>query len=364
LLTTRERLLKLNVKAGDSRYLLDRLKVAVNGVPVYGSAGIDLRPHHAKTWTKDIDVELSAGRNRIDVSVLNEKGAESHREHVVIDCEAPAGKPDLYAVVVGVSEYRDARFRLTYADKDARDLAAFFEGRRGRFREVKVLPLLNREATREKILAARHLLKKSRVDDLVVLFFAGHGLLDAKLDYYFATADVDFRKPARRGLPYEAIEGLLDGIPARQKLLLMDTCHAGELDREGVRLAKAEKIPEGRIKTRSFRGLDFDGGPRLGPNSFELLQEDFADLRRGTGAVVIASAGGAEYALESEAWKNGVFTYALLRGLKGGARRDGDGRLRVSALRDFVRREVRRLTRGRQAPTSRRENLELDFAVD
>jgi uncharacterized caspase-like protein len=90
----------------------------------------------------------------------------------------------------------------------------------------------------------------------------------------------------------------------------------------------------------------------------------FADLRRGTGAVVITSAGGAEYALESDIWKNGVFTHALLRGLKGEAKRDKAGRVRVSALRDFVQSEVRRLTGGRQAPTARRDNLEIDFAVD
>jgi uncharacterized caspase-like protein len=94
------------------------------------------------------------------------------------------------------------------------------------------------------------------------------------------------------------------------------------------------------------------------------MQELFADLRRGTGAVVIASAGGAEFALESEKWKNGVFTHAVLRGLKGEADRNKDGRVQVSELRDFVEPVVRRLTAGRQVPTTRRENLALDFAVD
>src|SRR5262249_26477664 len=127
----------------------------------------------------------------------------------------------------------------------------------------------------------------------------------------------------------------------------------------------SEKLPEGEVKVRAIRGLELVDQPRLGlPSSYQLLQEMFADLRRGTGAVVIASAGGVEYALESDAWKNGVFTYALLRGLKGAADRNRDGRVSVSKLSDFVQEEVRRLTHGRQAPTARRDNLELDFALD
>src|SRR5262249_27960670 len=145
------------------------------------------------------------------------KGAESLKQTLTIDCEAPAGKPNLYVVAVGVSDYHDRRYRLTYADKDARDLADLLAGKRQRFDQVKVRRILNRQATRANILKARGFLNQSRVDDQVVLFFAGHGLLDKKLDYYFATADIDFQKPADRGLPYEAIEGLLDGIQARKK---------------------------------------------------------------------------------------------------------------------------------------------------
>jgi WD40 repeat protein len=365
-LTTRDKRLKLKVQASDSAYLLDRLLVYVNGVPAHDSGGISLRKQRVQSWQQEIDIELSSGKNKIDVSVLNEKGAESLKGTVAIDYQAPAGKPDLYVVAVGVSDYQDARYRLTYADKDARDLAGLCEGKRERFGQVRVLRLLNRDATRENILKARDFLGKAQVDDQVVLFFAGHGLLDAKLDYYFATADIDFKNPAKRGLPYDAVEGLLDGIRARKKLVLMDTCHSGELDKDEVKLVQAEKVPEGNVKARAFRGLEpLERKPRLGlSNSYQLLQEMFADLRRGTGAMVIASAGGAEYALESKDWQNGVFTYAVLRGLKGEADRDKDGRVSVSELRDFVQEEVRRLTRGRQVPTARRENLEVDFSLD
>jgi hypothetical protein len=364
-LNTREKMLKLKIQAVDSRYLLDRLHVDVNGVPVHGAGGISLRKSSAKTWSQAIDVELSAGKNKIDVSFLNEKGAESLKETIAIHYDTPAIRPNLYVVAVGVSDYEDARFRLTYAHKDADDLADLFEGKRDRFGEVKVQRILNRDATRENILKAKDFLKTSRVDDLVVVFFAGHGLLDSKLDYYFATADIDFKDPAKRGLPYEAIEDLLDGIRARKKLLLMDTCHSGELDKEEVQVMQSEKKSGDEVKIRTFRGLDIEVTSKVGlNNSYQLLQEMFADLRRGTGAIVISSAGGAEFAMESATWKNGVFTHALIRGLKGEAKRDKNGRVQVSELRDFVEREVRRLTNGRQVPTARRENLVVDFTMD
>ena len=93
-------------------------------------------------------------------------------------------------------------------------------------------------------------------------------------------------------------------------------------------------------------------------------QDWFADLRRGTGAAVISSSSGNEYSLEGEQWKNGVFTYSLLNGLRNrGADANHDQTITVSELQAYVTEQVRTLTQGGQNPTVRRENLEYDFAV-
>lgn len=369
-LSTAEPSLTLTVRASDTKCGLVRLNVDVNGVPVHGTRGISLHQWKQEAWQQDIQIELATGRNTIQISATNEQGAESIKETLEIQCDAAAQPPELYVVAVGVSEYRDQRYRLTYAHKDAQDLAALFETKADRFGRVHVAKFLDRDATRERILSVKKLLLNSRVNDQVVIFLAGHGLLDKRLDYYFATADLDFDEPARAGLAYEAIENLLDGIPARKKLLLMDTCHSGEVDKEDQgdaarEVAATDAVAQGTIKARSYRGLKPVTTSRLNAShSRRLVEEMFADLRRGTGAVVISAAGGAEFAIESADWKNGVFTYAVLDGLNT-ARSDanGDGQVQVSELRDYVLDVVPRLTQGRQLPTARRDNLTSDFPV-
>ena len=99
-------------------------------------------------------------------------------------------------------------------------------------------------------------------------------------------------------------------------------------------------------------------------NTSELSKALFTDLRRGTGATVISSAGGKEYAMESDAWKNGLFTYCLIHGLKDSAAdTNKDGKIVLSELQQYLREEVTNLSNGAQKPTSRIENLSMDFKI-
>ena len=367
-LSTPDTHVSLRLTADDTRHDLDRLHVHINDVPLYGAAGIDLRAEKSRHHERTLDIELLPGRNKIQVAALNAAGTESLRQTVEVISTAPASKPDLYVVAVGVSRYADPRMNLKYAAKDARDIAALFRGRPGRFNKLHVLEILDGEASREHILAAREALAASKIGDQVVVFVAGHGMLDAQLDYYFVTHDFDRAKPSRRGLSYDQLESLLDGIPARRKLMMMDTCHSGEVDEDAVRVPPpppggARDLADVKVAA-DFRTFSYGGAVQSPDRSSEVLSQLFADLRRGSGAAVISSASGAEFALESAAWNNGVFTYAVLHGLTSGdADLDRDGTTRVSELRDYVVGEVHRLTRGAQTPTSRRENLEFDFPV-
>ncbi len=344
--------LRLAIEVSDAKYALARIDAFANNVPL---ASVDLREKATQEHTESLEVTLAAGKNLIEISAINEKGIESLKESVQIETPPAAVKPTALLVAVGVSKYADAEYNLTYAAKDARDLSALLSGMKDRFAEVKVLPILDGEATAANIRKAKDFLMTSRVDDEAIVFFAGHGLLDDKLDYYLATADTDFKNPAAHSLPYEDFQALLDGIPARKKLLLVDACNSGEVDKQGSVLAEASGVT-GNVKSRGFKVVKPKQGVDL-QSSFELLQQMF-DLRRGTGAMEISSASGKEFAFESSEWQNGVFTYALLQKLKAG--KPG---MKVSELRAGVIEEVQKLTRGQQTPTSRLENLLFDFPV-
>lgn len=354
------------IRAADSKYLLDRIHVYVNNVPIYGIRGINLRDKHTFEHEQDIMLELSNGRNKIQVSVLNQQGTESLKETVEVEYTGTPVPSELYVVAVGVSEYTEANRNLKYAAKDASDLVSFFQQHRQNFGNIYVTTILDTDATKENILAVKKFLQQTKVDDQIILFFAGHGLLDEQFDYYFATTDVDFEYPSERGVSYEAIEGLLDGIPARKKLLLMDTCHSGEIDKEEVQPVATPdiQVEEKGVTGRSFRGLKRLREKSLGlQNSYELLRELFANLQRGSGAIVISAASGLEFAYEAGRYQNGLFTHALLEGVQGQADANADQVIQVSELRDYVTAKVRKLTHNRQTPTVRRENLEFDFQV-
>jgi uncharacterized caspase-like protein len=295
--------------------------------------------------------------------VHNVKGVESLKQTINIVNLIKAKKPDLYLVTIGASKFQDTRYNLNYAAKDAEDMAALFR-KSDRYAHVYVQSLTDEQVISDSIRQLKSFFEMAGINDVVMLFIAGHGLLDKKLDYYYATQDLDFDDPAVRGIEYADIEALMDGIKALKKILFMDTCHSGELDTDELALGDAagdEENEEGVVARGAGAGLRSGMGSQ---NSFTIMKELFTDLRRGTGSTVVSSAGGAEFAMESAAWKNGLFTYCLLNGISSmDADLDKNGKIKLSELRSYVREEVTRLSRGRQQPTSRTENITMDFVV-
>jgi hypothetical protein len=333
---------------------VEELLVYINGVPV-------LKNNNREHIDIKTTLKLNEGLNAITIIGKDANGIESDPIILEITNTKKAAAPNIFYVGIGVSNYLDASMNLKFADKDVRSISKVLSDKfKGR---ITIDTLNNKYAIKENIIAIKEKLKSSKINDIVIISFSGHGLVDAKKDFYFATHDIDFNNPNERGISYNDIQFLLEDIPARKKILLLDACHSGELDEEDnlTEINSNENVnsylPEGAkgiIARSSNVGLQ---------DSFELMQSLFYDLDRGNGSFVISAAGGKEYAFESKDWGNGVFTYSFIKAIQELGEND-DEKINISELKDYIYRSVTRLTGNKQKPTSRSENLEWDWILE
>jgi hypothetical protein len=175
---------------------------------------------------------------------------------------------------------------------------------------------------------------------------------------------IDFEHPSARGLSFDDLERLVTGLTSRRRLMLIDTCAAGETDEDEVaRTSSPPPLEAGaRVATRGFRlnrkatALDAD-------QDLAATRSLFASLRRGSGAHIIGSSAGVEVAFESSALKNGLFTAAVLEELARKVGKKDAQELRVSTLRNDVSTRVEKVSGGLQHPIARDSNDDADFVV-
>jgi hypothetical protein len=348
-----ENQLTLQVWGKDVNNKLDRYNVWVNEVPVFGERGISIRDKNLNEINTAVTIRLSEGDNKIETSVLNVNGIESYRIPLYVRYNPPRPTAEkLYFIGIGVDHYQEPGHDLKYSAKDIRDLSLALKEKYGQ--RISIDTLLNEKVTRENVTALKKKLLQSDVNDKVIISFSGHGLLDKNYDYFLTTHTVNFKNPSENGLPYEDLEWLLDSIPARKKLLLLDACHSGEVDKEELLAINNTEQREG-VKGAE---LEYEYAPTLGmKNSFELMQELFTNVKRGTGATIISAAGGTQYAYEKGGLKNGVFTYSILELMQ------QQNEIKVSELKSKVGIRVYELTNGLQKPTSRNETIGNNWIV-
>lgn len=356
--------LKVKCYDKDRSNTVKKLFVTVNGNPLYGTNGLSIKGGNVTNAEFNIPVSLSNGPNTIKVSCLNNRAAESLRQSVYINYEpALPVNPKTYYIGIGVSNYKDSTNNLRYADKDVKDIASSLQQK---YPDAAITLLVNEKVTREAIKAVKQQLLQTKPDDKVIISFSGHGVIDKNYDFYFATYDIDFKNPFTRGLSYDEIEWLLDSIPSRNKLVLMDACHSGELDKEGNYNVDMNDHPADN-NVKEVKGLKVTSKDSSGlglKNTFEIMQGLFANIGRGNGATVISAAAGTEFAYEGNNWANGVFTYCTIQGLaQNKADIDKDGIVTVTELQEYVSEQVEKLTNGRQKPTSRQTNFDNNWQI-
>ncbi len=347
--------LTVKIKAVDSSYTLDRFNIWINEVPHFGLRGIKVKPKN--NFDTTITITLSQGENRIETSVINVNGTESYKMPLFVKY-APT-KPieeKQYFIGIGINQFAKPEYNLSWSVKDIRDLALKLKTK---YPSIIIDTLFDKNVTKENVLALKQKLLQLKEDDKVIVSYSGHGVLSKDFDYFLSTYSINFNNPAEKGLAYDDLESLLDNIKPRKKLMLIDACHSGEVDKEEIAKIEAAKstLNNNGVTTKSTIKV-VKKEKQLGmTNSFELMQSLFVNVGKGTGATIISAAGGMQYAQERGDLKNGVFTYSLIEAF------NQNPTLKVSELKKKVGERVTQLTNGLQKPTSRNETNNYDWVI-
>jgi hypothetical protein len=319
--------------------------------------GQSLKNKNVQSFDTLAAINLSEGINKIQVSCTNRNGAESFDETVLMTyIPNKEYTPKTYFIGIGIDHFQDSIYNLSYSVKDISDFAKALKKKLGN--NLTIDTLFNQNVSISNVQALKKRLMETNINDKVIISYSGHGLLSKEYDYYLSSYTVNFQQPEIGGIPYEVLEDLLDSIPARQKLLLIDACHSGEVDKEDFREMSAVAGAKGLVKSKGASSENTSTTNTVGlQNSFQLMQELFVNVQKGSGATIISAAAGDQFALEGGKLKNGFFTYAILQFI---AKNQSVG---INELKKYVYAEVERLSGGLQKPTSRIENLELDWRL-
>jgi hypothetical protein len=93
-------------------------------------------------------------------------------------------------------------------------------------------------------------------DDLLLLFYSGHGRLDSRGRLYLATADTEDHLVAGTAFPFTELKDLIDQAETTQVVLLLDCCYSGAVATAFTRgTSSAAEIVSVQLEENPPRGL-------------------------------------------------------------------------------------------------------------
>jgi hypothetical protein len=170
-------------------------------------------------------------------------------------------------------------------------------------------------------------------DDLLVLYFSGHGLLDDWHEPYLAIKNTLTARPWGAGLAGSLLNLAMNRCPCKYQVLILDCCYYA-----GARKGRIEYLKKGAQAAAAYFQDDRNRRFVLGAAAREAFAHDDA----------IGES------------PNSVFTHLLLEGLRtGAADLDGDGVIGLDNLYHYLRKRAKDLNL-RQGPPIKSGNLEID----
>ena len=250
----------------------------------------------------------------IMLSAVDNNGTPSENKTLSLFYSGALHKPNLYLFSVGVSNYTsESLTKLAYASKDARDFVATIKGSDlSMYSSVSDNLISDATAKKSNIeMQLSALVQKVKQDDVVMLFFSGHGVRDGE-DAYFMSVDANGNEPYT-GVDFNLIKKNVIKLKDKKcrVVLFMDACYAGTM--------------------YGFKG-----------NRKEIT---FAEPE----IIGFYSSTANQESAELKDVENGVFTRAVLEGLKGKAA-NSNGEITTGSLQSYVSDEVINITGGKQNP--------------
>lgn len=339
----------------------DKLAIFINGNPLNGSKGI-------KLLRKDttIHLTLTEGNNNIEISAFDANGREGYRQPLYVTY-APdtAVKKNIYFIGIGAAQYKTPGMNLSYAKNDVTDVLDSLQEHYGN--RVIAQTFFDNQATLANLKSLRGKLLTTNPDDIVIVYYSGHGKIEKqKAAAYFGTYDMDFDSPSKNGIAISDFNELLDNIPSRNKVVFLDACHSGEINKN----AWTSKQPNTSGPQVAMVEDSLAEVPEAGASDpFDVMLDMFTDLYQGNGTNIVVASKGLEKAKECNEVKHGIFTYAVLQGITQlTADVDSNAMLTIGELQNYVVRNVvffSKICNPRQVQraSTRKENEFNDWVV-
>jgi WD40 repeat protein len=310
----------ITLKITDAGGGIGDIRLYLNGSAVMldSTRGVKIVAANQNEIQKTYKLKLSSGVNVIKAIAFNADNTMQSTDaiHEITASFKSIGRPSLYALVIGINEYKNPKLQLNYAVADATLFAdTLKKGAAPLFDKVAVKRLSSREeTTRENIMKEMKTMQALNPDDLFVLYVASHGTVDDG-EYFLITSNVGSTRTEKLktdAIGQSSFKELIGNIPATKKLIIIDTCNAGALG-EAIQVAMLT------------RGMSEDTAMKI--------------LSRAVGSTILSASTSIQEALEGYQG-HGLFTYVLTEGLKGKADKGNTGYVKTTELADYVDNEV------------------------
>ena len=275
---------------------------------------------------------LQKGENRILIRAVDTDGLVSEKKLMIHRLEI---RRNVWAVVIGINTYANVT-NLSYAVNDARGFYRILV-EKNRIPAENVTLLLDEEAILTKLRSTlgTQLKKKAGKEDMVIIYFAGHGATERDtmspdgdgLEKYLLPVDADPDDLYASALPMRELSHIFNRLRSDRLIFIADACYSG---------------------ATGGRTINITDGLRAS------ISDKFLDrISSGKGRIILSASGANEVSAEKPEMQHGVFTHFLLKGLEGAADVNRDGLITVDEIYNYVSTQVPLATGQEQHPVKK-----------